>query len=322
MAKKVRYYYDSEECCFKEEKDTPRSLAKKILTQLAISLVVACVGLGAYFFLYNDPKHLLLKQENSELLAKIDKNLMELSKLEASIEDLHKRDNEFYRSILNADQIPPGVWKGGLGGSADYEPTNRNFNVQELERRIEQISHKIQVQTESFSLLEDLANANAEKLQSLPAIKPVPGRLVSTFGMRFHPILKYRRMHYGLDLQASVGTPVYATGDGVISMVKKSRHGYGNQVEVDHGYGYITRYAHLKEFKVAKGQKVKRGDVIALTGNTGLSKGPHLHYEVMKSGRQVDPLHYFYADHSPEEYLRLKQQAEALKDSPAMDWEN
>ena len=155
----------------------------------------------------------------------------------------------------------------------------------------------------------DLAKRKEEMLNSIPAIQPIANkdltRVASGFGMRFHPIHKIRKMHTGMDFTAPTGTPIYATGDGVVERVTKSRRGYGNHVVLKHNFGYRTRYAHMSEFNVKKGQKVKRGDVIGFVGSTGTSTAPHLHYEVEKNDKKVNPYYYYFNDLSPEEFDRM-----------------
>ena len=129
--------------------------------------------------------------------------------------------------------------------------------------------------------------------------------LASGYGMRIHPILKVRKMHKGVDFAAPKGTPIYATGDGVVLSVKTVFGGYGKHIEIDHGFGFVTRYAHMNEFKVRRGQKIKRGDLIGTVGNTGSSTAPHVHYEILKDGKFVNPVNYFFKDLTPEEFDKI-----------------
>jgi len=321
MSKKIHYYYDPEDCSFKEVRNSPLAFVRKLSSHLFFSACFAAVGLYAYLYIFDDPKTSMLRRENNKLVSKIDENLVKISRLEATVDQLHQRDNEFYRTLLNRDPISSGVWNGGVGGSADYQPSADPSNLQEAEKRIQLLEHKIQLQESSYNELFKEASRNQKRLTHIPAIKPVPGRIVSTFGNRKHPIFKVVKMHYGLDFQARIGTAVYATGDGVVIKAGKSYGGYGYQIEIDHGFGFVTKYAHLKKdgIKVTKGQNVKRGDVIALTGNTGLSKGPHLHYEIIKDGRKINPIDYFYANMSPQQIVQLRKEAEAVKDNESMD---
>ena len=151
-------------------------------------------------------------------------------------------------------------------------------------------------------------------MAGIPAIQPVKNlelnKLVSGFGFRIHPIYKVKMMHTGCDFSASRGTPVYATGDGVVRTVARNAGGYGNEIEIDHGFGYVTKYAHLEKFNVRQGQRVKRGELIGFVGSTGAATAPHLHYEVIRSGQKVNPVHYFFRDLNPAQYEKILQLAE------------
>lgn len=316
MAKRIRYFYDEESCTFQEERVTPESAFKTVLTHISVSGLLACIGLAAYFFLYDDPKHLYLKNQNEHLQAKIRQLDGSLATLESQVNGLHAEDNRFYRSLMNADPINEGHWNGGTGGAITQPGTPAD--LAEAERRLERLSNKVQIQNQSYAYLFERIQQNKDYLRHVPAIKPVPGEVISGFGMRMHPIKGIRKMHTGLDMTASMGTPVLAAGDGVVRLSGQSRGGYGIQIEINHGgYGYITKYAHLSEVLVKKGQEVKRGDLIGYTGSTGLSKGPHLHYEVIRDGRKIDPIDYFYGDQTPEEIARLREAAK--KDNESMD---
>ena len=180
-------------------------------------------------------------------------------------------------------------------------------------QRIDQLDRQLYIQTKSYDDLLGLAEDKADMLASLPAIQPVSNkelrRLASGFGMRVHPIYKVKMMHPGIDFSAPQGTPVYATGGGKVVTVKSSLSGYGNQVIIDHGFGYRTRYAHLQKASVKQGQRVERGQAIGLVGNTGTSTAPHLHYEIYHDDERVNPIHYFYQDITAEEYEILVQLA-------------
>lgn len=316
MAKRIRYYYDQESCTFQEERITPKSAIKTILTHVSISGLLACLGLAAYFFLYDDPKSLYLKNQNEHLQAKIYQLDDQLVSLEGKIDGLHLEDNRFYRSLMNAEPINEGHWNGGTGGAVS-QPGTPEVLV-EAEQRLERLTNKVQIQNQSYAYLFERINQNKDYLRHVPAVKPVSGEVISGFGVRMHPIKGIRKMHTGIDLQASMRTPVHAAGDGIVRLAGQSRGGYGNQIEIDHGgYGYITKYAHLSEIIVAPGQEVKRGAVIGYSGNSGLSKGPHLHYEVIKDGNKIDPIDYFYGDQTPEEYVKLREAAK--KDNETMD---
>jgi murein DD-endopeptidase MepM/ murein hydrolase activator NlpD len=182
-----------------------------------------------------------------------------------------------------------------------------------LYEKVDKLRRKLYMESKSQDELVKLAD-NKEKLYAaIPAIQPISNKqlvaLASGFGFRTHPIYKVRKMHSGIDFAASIGTPIYATADGKVVTVDVKFSGYGKLVEIDHGFGYRTRYAHMHDFAVRAGQHVKRGDLIGYVGNTGLSTAPHLHYEVLINGAQVDPVHYFYNDLSPTEYEKILELA-------------
>jgi len=311
MARQKRYYYDTETCTYKEEKLSPQEIAKKVSLILGAGVVVGALLFAGYFAFWDDPKMVILKQENKHLSAQIDSLNEQFVMLEKAVDDLHAKDNEFYRSILNTSPVDDGVWQGGKGGSDATLAANDPRILREAEQKIDVLNYKVNLQGRSYEHLSKLLKENQERLKHLPAIKPVPGNVISGFGVRIHPILKIRKEHTGLDFVAPIGTPAVATADGTVITAGMSSGGYGNQIEIDNGYGYVTKYAHLSEIKVKVGQQVKRGDIVGATGNTGLSSGPHLHYEIMKDGVKIDPVDYFYGDLTPKEYDTFKKEAEA-----------
>lgn len=318
MAKKIRYYYDEETCTFEEERITVGSVSRKVLSYVSVSGLLAVLGLALYFFVLDDPKHAYLKAQNAMLQGRVQALDSQLATLENQVDGLHEQDNKFYRSLMNSDRIDDGYWNGGIGGAANYKKTNEPEVLREAEKRLDLLNNKVKIQNKSYDVLFGLLAEKEDELRHTPAIKPVPGRIISGFGMRMHPIHGFRKMHTGLDMQANTGTPVHASADGIIKLAGTSRGGYGKQVEIDHGgYGYVTKYAHLSSIEVAQGAKVKRGDIVGYTGNTGLSKGPHLHYEIIKNSKKIDPIDYFYGDQTPEQYVTLREQAKL--DTESMD---
>lgn len=232
-----------------------------------------------------------------------------INQLLAEIQD---RDDNIYRIIFEADPIPSSIRKAGFGGADRYSSLDGFVNselVTETARKIDVLTSQLYVQSKSFDEIYNLAKDKSKMLSSIPAIMPVRGteiyRISSYFGHRMDPFYKVDKFHGGLDYSAPVGTPVYVTGDGVVEKVVKSQKGYGNFIIVDHGYGYKTRYAHLNTMKVKVKEKVSRGQEIATIGNTGKSTAPHLHYEVIKNNRAVDPIHFFFNDLTPEEYENI-----------------
>ena len=228
------------------------------------------------------------------------------------MEDLQERDDNIYRVIFEAEPIPSTVREAGIGGVDRYSELEGLSNgdiVIETAKKLDLIAKKAYIQSKSLDELENLAKRKEDMLRSIPAIQPISNsdlkRIASSFGMRIHPFYKVPKMHTGMDFTAPTGTDIYATGDGVVQKVDYSQRGYGNHVVIDHGFGYATLYAHMHSISVRPGQKVKRGSVIGQVGNTGMSVAPHLHYEVHKAGKQINPINYFFNDLTPEEYEKV-----------------
>jgi murein DD-endopeptidase MepM/ murein hydrolase activator NlpD len=184
----------------------------------------------------------------------------------------------------------------------------------DLNQKMETILAKVAMQNKSFDELARLASRKKEFLAAIPAIQPVANRslrkMASGFGYRLHPIYKTYKMHEGIDFTAPTGTPIYATGNGRVMNVDKEHRGYGNCIVINHGFGYQTLYGHMYRMKARPGQTVKRGELIGYVGNTGLSSGPHLHYEVIKNGKKINPINYFFNDLTEAEYTNMRELAQ------------
>jgi murein DD-endopeptidase MepM/ murein hydrolase activator NlpD len=312
---RIKYYYDTETCKYERVKTTTGDVLLNLLGFLSVAVIIAISIVILYFAQFESPKEALLKKENRELLFYYDVVSRELNTMGEMMDFLRERDDNIYRVIFEADPIPESIRRAGVGGSERY----RQIREARLERqdllinayqRIDQLKKQMYIQTKSYDEIENMTKNRDQMLASIPAIQPVANkeltRLASGFGMRIHPIYKIRRPHTGIDFTAPKGTPIYATGDGVIEAVRNNGlSGYGKEVVIDHGYGYQTRYAHMSDFAVKRGQKVKRGECIGYVGNTGTSTAPHCHYEVIKDGKPVDPVHYFYLDLDAEEYEKI-----------------
>ncbi|WNJ21044.1 M23 family metallopeptidase [Pontibacter sp. G13] len=315
MSRKIRYYYDEDSCTFKPEVVTPKVVANRVLRFLGGSSLLAVGMYVIIAFAYDDPKERYLRLENEKLMTSIEHLNAEFTHLDSAINFLHDQDNNLYRSLTNAEKIDDGIWDAGIGGNVSLGGETDPEVLVDARGMVERLNAKIKIQTQSYLKLREDLKTKKEELKHVPAIKPVPGKVVSGYGMRHHPIHNRKKMHWGIDMQASMRTPVHAAGDGTIKLAGISRGGYGRQIEIDHGgFGYKTKYAHLNEILVKRGQKVKRGDIIGYSGNSGLSSGPHLHYEIFKNGKRIDPIDFFYNDVTPEEYVKLREQA-AVKNS-------
>jgi murein DD-endopeptidase MepM/ murein hydrolase activator NlpD len=262
----------------------------------------------AYTFI-DSPKELVLKRENAQLQQKYTLLNKDLGLLERVLNDIEKRDDNIYRVIFEAEPISANVRKAGVGGVnrySDLEGFNNSKLVISTSKRLDDIAKRMYVQTKSFDEVIEMAKNKEQLLASIPAIQPVANkdmkRVASGFGFRIHPIYKVSKMHAGMDFSAPVGTDIFSTGDGKVIQVINARSGYGKHVVIDHGFGYRTLYAHMSAIDVKRGQKVKRGDVIGKIGNTGTSSGPHLHYEVIKDGKKINPANFYFNDLTPQEY--------------------
>jgi len=285
---------------------------KRTLLALSPGLVVGVLGIFLAYQFVDSPKEGSLRRENQQLLLQYEVLTKQLGEVEIVLQDVRRRDDNIYRVIFEADPLPPSIRQAGSGGVDRY----RNMNgfassdlVIDTKKRLDLLTRQLVVQSKSLDEVASLVLRKQEMLASIPAVQPIPNEdLTQTaggFGMRIHPIHKIPKFHAGMDFTAKQGTPIYATGDGRVVFADYATNGYGMHVIVDHGFDYETLYGHLSELKVRDGQRVKRGDVIGLVGNTGLSAGPHLHYEVHKGGEPVDPANYYFNDLTPEEYARM-----------------
>ncbi|MFI5163627.1 MAG: M23 family metallopeptidase [Bacteroidia bacterium] len=217
----------------------------------------------------------------------------------------------FYRAIFEAEPIADEIRKAGFGGVDRYKELEGYENsklIIESTQKLDQISKQLYIQSKSFDEVTKMAKNKEQMLACIPAIQPISGKDLkhepSGYGMRMHPIYKYEKFHAGMDFTANIGTKIYATGDGVVETAEFGS-GYGNHVVINHGYGYETVYGHMEKIVARVGQKVKRGELIGYVGNTGLSAGPHVHYEVRKNGDPVNPVNFYYNDLTPSEYKQM-----------------
>ncbi len=311
---KTKYIFNEKTLAYEELKYTP---AQKIfrfflflITALAFSVVLVFIA----FTFFSSPKERMQAREIAQYKLQYEMMNKKLDKLQKLMDELSYRDDNIYRVIFEAEPIPKEVRQAGYGGVDRYSQLEGYSNSKlliETARKLDKLTSEIYVQSKSFDEVYKMARNKEKMLASIPAIQPVKNldlkRISSYYGYRIDPIYKVRKFHAGVDFSAPTGTPVYATGDGKVIKIKRSRRGYGNSIEIDHGYGYHTFYAHLSAFKVKKGQKVKRGQLIGLVGNSGKSTAPHLHYEIRKNRRTVNPIYYFFNDLTPEEYNTMLQ---------------
>lgn len=275
-----------------------------------------CIGiLFFYIFLYffPSPREASLMQYNKNLTAQLRLMDQKVDQMQLVMSDMAQRDDNLYRAILGAEPIPLTTRMGATQQISYYDSLAHMTNdqlVADVQRKIDILEKELYVQARSYEEVLELAKNQEVRMENIPAIQPVLNkdlkRMASGYGWRVDPVYHVRRFHEGMDFSAPIGTDIFATGNGVITFVGW-KQGYGNTIEVDHSFGYKTRYAHCSKLIARVGQKVKRGDVIALVGNTGKSMGPHLHYEVHYQGRPIDPRNFYFYDLSPEDYDKMVQ---------------
>lgn len=314
MALNNYYYYDEQNCEFVPIRYN--SLERIIYTAcvwILCGVILSGFGISVLSFSVGTPSEIALKAEKEELINQLEKTQTKIQDLDQQVNQLAQVDNEMYRSVLGMDQISYDEREAGAGGADVYS----EFDVHSKETSeilkstaedLESLERSINIQQLSFKEIKRHYNKNKEKMKHIPAIKPTEGIILSGFGMRYHPVLQYRRQHEGLDFRANVGEEIYATGDGVVKHAAL-KGTYGRLLIIDHDYGYESYYAHLSSFAkdIKPGTKVKRGDLVGFTGQSGMVEGPHLHYEVHKDDQPIDPLNYLFADTTPEEYMMYKE---------------
>jgi murein DD-endopeptidase MepM/ murein hydrolase activator NlpD len=320
--KKIKYYYNTNNLRY-EKLETPlRVKILRIFGFLAAAVVTAAIISFFAFRFVGSPNEKLLSMENERLQDKYHELNDQVKVSQQQINELVKRDNEVYRAIFEANPIPDSARAKALAQDEEIERVE-NMRGSELVNSIisslNTLGHYIAAQKKSYKEINNLIKNKEQLLAATPAIQPVSNkdltRIASGFGYRIDPIYKTVKLHPGLDFAAPLGTPIYATANGTVTVASNTGNGYGNHVVINHGYGYETLYGHMSRIKAKVGQKVKRGEVIGWVGSTGKSTGPHCHYEVHKNGQKIDPVYFFYNDLSPEQYDELLKKAASSNQS-------
>jgi len=308
---KPTYRFNPESLRFEKITISIKGLIVKAFTFFTASIFVAIGYYLLFARFFESPRERVLSRENRELQLQYEVMQRKLSQIELVLNDLQDRDDNLYRVIFESEPIPSTIRKAGTGGMNridNFTTLSNEKLVVETATKINTLQKQLYIQSKSYDELIQLSNNKSAMIAAIPSIQPVANkdlkRAAGGYGMRIDPIYKVPRMHEGMDFSVPVGTEVYATGDGVV--VDRGRDGeYGNAIVIDHGFGYTTRYAHLSAFNVQKGEKVKRGEVIGKAGNTGKSTGPHVHYEVRKGGRALNPVNLYFNDLTADEYAQL-----------------
>ena len=306
---KVKYRFNTKSLTYEKAKVTSKEVVLRVLSYLATGTVFAVITI----FLANKflPSPIQKKQNRELEVVKLQYDLLnkKMKQVQTVLNDLQDRDDNIYRVIFESEPIPSSIRNAGFGGSDRYKDLEGYSNTQlmkETTERLDRITKQLYIQSKSFDEVVKMAKGKEKLIASIPAIMPLNNKnlkhLPSGYGWRTHPIYKTQEFHPGMDFTAEQGTPIYATGDGVVEVADANAQGYGNHVVINHGFGYQTLYGHMSRMATTPGKKVKRGDLIGYVGSTGLSTGPHVHYEVIKNGEKVNPINFYYNDLSPQEY--------------------
>ena len=308
---KTNYRFNPDTLSFDKIERTIISLIKKFLAYFSTGVVSGVIFFFIFLQFFDTPGTKRLKRENQQLLSQFSLMNKDIDRISKALEDIQNRDDNIYRVIFEAEPIPSTIRNAGFGGTNRYsklESMNNADLIVNTAKKLDILASQVYVQSKSYNEVVKMALGREKMIASMPSIMPVSNknlkRTASGWGMRMHPIYKILRFHYGMDFTASTGTDVFSTGNGVVKSADREV-GYGNCVVIDHGFGYETYYAHLSKIDVKVGQKINRGDVIGLVGSTGTSTAPHLHYEVSKDGKKVNPQNYYFQDLSPAEYEKM-----------------
>lgn len=296
--------------------DNRRTTVKRRLLRLAVNFLVL-VGAGVLYYavfssFFDTPSEHRLRRSTEGLRREYAELSSRMTEIEEVLDNVSRRDSNVFSILFESkpydlDEYSSTVWsrKNELLQMNNGELSDRLFD------HTEQLSRRIERMEVTFDDIYAKAASAGEDINNLPALQPVINNdltlLTASFGMRIHPFYKSLSQHNGVDFTLPEGSRVFATADGTVKDATNRSSSSGLTVTIDHGNGYETRYSHLSEAFVRKGQKVNRGDIIALTGNTGLSLAPHLHYEVHYEEEPIDPLNYFFLELTPRQYRNLQR---------------
>ena len=315
---KVKYYYDQESLSYRQIEVKSR---RKVRNVLAFVLAAALFGVLGLLVLLSSPAlstptEIAQARELENYKLHFEQLQRKMDQVEEVMGHLQERDNQIYRVVFETNPISEDVRKAGFGGANRYNNLEGFANsdiIISTTKRLDILSKQMVIQSKSFDEVQRLALDKEKLLAAIPSIQPIANddltRMASGFGWRTDPFTKARRRHKGMDFTATRGTPIYATSDGIIKRADSRALGYGKHIRIDHGFGYLTLYAHLSGYNVKRGQRVKRGDIIGYVGNTGRSQAPHLHYEIHKDGKAVNPINFYSGDLNPDEFEAMLEAA-------------
>jgi len=309
---KVKYYFNTHNLKYERVIVSWKKRGLRVFGFLSTAVVFASIIVFIAYNFFDSPKEKRLKRQLEETSLQLDILKQRTDQAEAVLKDIQDRDNTIYRVIFEADAIPSSVREAGYGGVDRYNNLKDYYNsdlITEVTKQVDKLSKQLYIQSKSFDEVFNLVKNKSQMLASIPAIQPISNRqlkyIASGFGWRIHPIYKTEKMHTGMDFTAPVGTPIHATGNGIVEKPDYDARGLGNHVIINHGFGYESVYGHMSKIVVRNGQKVNRGDLIGYVGSSGAATGPHLHYEVRKNGTPLNPVNFYYNDLTPEEYQKM-----------------
>jgi murein DD-endopeptidase MepM/ murein hydrolase activator NlpD len=314
--RKIKYYYNTHTLRYERLVTPFRVKLLRVFSFIAAALVTALILVSLAFRFIPSPEAKVYKVQYDRMKENYDVLETKVKTMEEQMAQLENRDNQVYRSIFEANPMPDSARAKLIDQKKEIEKiaalNDDSLGIQ-LAGTLNNLSSRVAYQFDSYNEIEKLIKNQGEKLECIPAIQPVSNkdldRVASGFGMRIDPVYGTLKFHKGLDFTAPKGTPIYATGNGIVKDAGLSNKGYGNHVVINHGYGYETLYGHMVKIKVKRGQRVKRGQLIGWVGSTGKSTGPHCHYEVHINGEEINPVYFFYHDLTADQFDRMLKKA-------------
>lgn len=320
VMRREKYVLNPQTLQFEKEK---KDLKSKLISLIPSAIGVLICSMSLYsvsHYILPTSKEKALENQLSSYQSYFSNLNLELDNVKSSLDNIHQKDQEVHRLVFGMDPIDESIWDGGIGGSENYNYLSLFSETDELiedaNQKLDKLQYKLELQQKSMDTIFSKALAREQKFAAIPSIKPIEEdklkrkiKYMSGYGYRIHPVLKVKKFHKGIDFTCPKGTPIQATGNGVVKKVKKSRFGYGNVVHIDHGFGYETVYAHMQDIDIKTGEEVTRGQRIGTVGSTGTSTAPHLHYEVRKDGKAVNPIDYCMDGLTVDEYQELVHNA-------------
>ncbi len=323
-----RYIYNEKTLSYEVVSIPLKVRLRQLLVYTLVGTALSTAAVYTFSHFFETPRTVIMRRQNEDLQLKYAFLMQRSRQTDAQLTELLQRDNKVYRSIFETDEIPISVRETGMSGAGRYELLLGNPQtrvVAEASLLMDKITKKAYIQSKSFDEVSDYAHQKEQMIVCIPSIQPLnisdpKIRISALYGYRSDPIYRVLKFHDGVDFAGPVGTPIYASGNGIVKEAKFNYHGYGNMVIVDHGFGYKSRYAHLSAINVSVGDTVTRGQVVALLGNTGKSTGPHLHYEVIYKDNAVNPINFFGDDIGAEEFEKIMEALSGRTEGLATDY--